>query len=765
MRRIGFLLLFFAAVVHAFGTNDGKVGLVLSGGGAKGIAHIGVIQALEDNDIPIDYITGTSMGAIVGSLYAAGYTPAEMLGLIASPGFAGWSTGQIDPDYLYFFLSQQQTPSLIRINLGKDSTRIKSVLPMSLINPIPMNMAFLDIYSRYTAQCGGDFDRLFVPFRCVTSDVYAKHKVVLGKGSLADAVRMSMSFPMIFEPIEIDGVPMYDGGIYDNYPVDVMVDEFNPPLLIGVNVGSKDAPPSSRNPMSQLEEMIMQPNDYPFPTDRGVNIRIDLDRFGLLDFGRYQQIYDVGYKRGMEMIDSIRMKIKSVAPQAEVSRRREAFKRATPEIRISKVSVTGGTRAENSYLESLFAPKHGKTTLTFAEARDAYYRAISSGKLQNFVPTPVYNPSDSTFTLHYKAVVKENYTVGIGGYVSSSTNSMLFFHTGYNTLSFKSLNANINGWLGQSYMAAQGEFKVYYNTRRPSALTLRVVGSQLKYHETEKLFYEIKEPDFIRRSEFFTQGFFTIGPTLRSRLDLQIGWGHLTDRYHSDLGDLATLAGRDEGIFNLWQAAVRWELNTLDDPILPTSGSRFYATGMGVTGKYRYKSDNPLKPLANRDMNWIQLDMGALHYWNLHRQFAVGTGIRALLSTRKLLPTYEGSIVAAEALHPTPASYNLFTRTLRANSFVTVAIDPVLKLSDSFQVRGAFDGFLPLRKIWPATDGPGASYGRWLSDPEFFGELQLRFKLPLGSVSAYGNYTTGGVGWNFGISIGTFILAPRFLGD
>ena len=115
--------------------------------------------------------------------------------------------GQIDPDYLYYFLSQEQTPSLVRINLGKDSTSIKSVLPMSLINPIPMNMAFLDIYSRYTAQCGGDFDRLFVPFRCVTSDVYAKHKVVLGCGSLADAVRMSMSFPWYSSLSNLTGCP------------------------------------------------------------------------------------------------------------------------------------------------------------------------------------------------------------------------------------------------------------------------------------------------------------------------------------------------------------------------------------------------------------------------------------------------------------------------------------------------------------------------------------------------------------------------------
>lgn len=750
---------------RAEGGSDGKVGLVLSGGGAKGIAHIGVIQALEDNDVPIDYITGTSMGAIVGSLYAAGFTPGEMIALIASPEFAAWSTGQVDPDNLYYFLSEQQTPSLVKINLGKDSTHVTSVLPMSLINPIPMNMAFPHIYSRFTAQCGGDFDRLFVPFRCVTSDVYAKHKVVLGKGSLADAVRMSMSFPMVFEPIELNGVPMYDGGIYDNFPVDVMVEEFNPPVLIGVDVGSKDAPPSSRNPMAQLEDMIMQPHHYPFPYDRGVKIRIDLDEFSLLDFGKYQEIYDIGYRRGVAMIDSIRIKVKGVAHSAEVGERREAFKRATPDVRISKVNVTGGTRAENAYLESLFTPSPGRDTMTFNEALDAYYRAISSGKLQNFVPTPVYNPSDSTFTFNFRAVVKENYTIGIGGYVSSSTNSMLFFHTGYNTLSFRSLNVNVNGWLGQSYMAGEGEFKMFYNTHHPSALAMRIVGSQLKYHETEKLFYEVKEPDFIRRSEFFTQGIFTVGPTLRSRLDLKLGWGHLTDRYYSKLSTAGKMAGRDSGVFNLWQAAVRWEHNTLDDVTIPTTGSRYYAIGMGVIGKYRCVTESPDNLPTSRRVSWLQLDMGAQHYWPVLRRLAVGTGARALLSTRKLLPTYEASIVAAEAIHPTPASYNAFSRALRANSFLTVSVEPIWKLSDSFQVRGSFDGFLPLRKIEAAPDGPGAHYGKWLSDPEFFGELQLRFKLPLGSVSAYGNYTTGGVGWNFGISIGTFILAPRFLGD
>ncbi|MDE6378038.1 MAG: patatin-like phospholipase family protein, partial [Duncaniella sp.] len=695
-----------------------KVGLVLSGGGAKGIAHIGVLQALEDNHIPVDYITGTSMGAIVGSLYAAGYSPREMLGLLASPGFADWSTGTINPDRINYVLTDPDSPSFINVNLGKGaSSSVKTVLPMSLINPIPMNMAFLEIYSRYTAQCGGDFDRLFVPFHCVTSDVWAKHKVVLSKGSLADAVRMSMSFPMVFEPIAIDGVPMYDGGIYDNYPVDVMMDDFNPERIIGVNVGSTPPSPSSRNPMDQLDAMIMQPQDYPFPTDRGLNIRIDLDEFSLLDFPKAAEIYAIGYKRGLEMMDSIKATVKGIAPATDVAERRAAFKRATPEVRISKVNVTGGTPGENAYLESLFAPRHGEKTISLASATDSYYRAISTGRLQNLVPTPVYNPADSTFTLNYRAVVKENFGVGVGGYISSSTMSMLFFHGGYNSLGKNSVNACVNGWVGQSYLAAEGSATYWLNTSRPSALTLRAVASRHTFHETEKLFYEVHDPDFIRRSELFGQLRYTLGTSMRSRLDLQVGGAHLTDTYHGDLHDLFN--SRDTGTQDLWQAALRWERNTLDNEYAPSEGSFYRVTGMGITGKYRYRGADP-ELRTSADERWLQLDMQATHYWQLSRRLSLGTEGRALLSTRKLLPTYQASVVAAEAIHPTPSSYNLFCRSLRANSFFSATLQPVVKVSDSFQLRGVVSGFLPMRKIEQNTTYYDAKYARCLHKPEKF---------------------------------------------
>ena len=129
----------------------------MSGGGAKGIAHIGVIKALEENEIPIDYVTGTSMGAIVGAFYAMGYTTEEMMTVVKSQQFESWSTGTISRDLQFYFRKGDPSPRFASINLGSGDGQKKistNFLPSSLINPTPMNYGFLQLFSSYTAQSG-----------------------------------------------------------------------------------------------------------------------------------------------------------------------------------------------------------------------------------------------------------------------------------------------------------------------------------------------------------------------------------------------------------------------------------------------------------------------------------------------------------------------------------------------------------------------------------------------------------------------------------
>ena len=242
-----------------------SVGLVMSGGGAKGIAHIGVIKALEENEIPIDYITGTSMGAIVGALYAMGYTPEDMLEIVKSTQFESWSTGKIESKHQFYFRKGDPSPrfAAISINIGdKNKKIIPQFLPSSLINPVPMNYGFLQLFSAYTAQSGGNFDNLFVPFRCVASDVYNKTAVIFKDGDLGDAVRASMTFPFVFKPIEKDSILLYDGGIYNNFPVDVMRNDFAPDFIIGCKVAGNPSKPKDGDIMAQIDAMVMQKTDY-----------------------------------------------------------------------------------------------------------------------------------------------------------------------------------------------------------------------------------------------------------------------------------------------------------------------------------------------------------------------------------------------------------------------------------------------------------------------------------------------------------------------
>ena len=184
-----------------------KVGLVLSGGGAKGMTHIGIIRALEENNIPIDYITGTSMGAIIGSLYAMGYSPDDMEALLRSEDFKRWYSGNVEEKYIYYFKKNPPTPEFINIRISlKDS--LKNVkpqfFPTSIVDPIQMNIVFLQLFGQATAASKANFDSLYIPFRCIASDVYNKRPLILRKGDLGDAVRASMSFPAMFKPIEID---------------------------------------------------------------------------------------------------------------------------------------------------------------------------------------------------------------------------------------------------------------------------------------------------------------------------------------------------------------------------------------------------------------------------------------------------------------------------------------------------------------------------------------------------------------------------------
>lgn len=767
MRRViimlAALLLLLDVDVRAADDARQSVGLVLSGGGAKGIAHIGVIQALEDNDIPIDYITGTSMGTIVGGLYACGFTPQEMLDLILSRGFSYWSTGKIDPDLRYYFTDGDATPAMFSVPIGRQPAAADSV-PASLISPLPMSFAFMELFSPYTAQCGSDFNRLFVPFHCVASDVAAKRKQVFRSGRLGDAIRASMSFPIVFQPTTIDGRLYYDGGIYDNFPVDVMREDFAPSIMIGVDVSTKAKGPQTTL-MDQIENLVIQGGSYELPDEEGIKLRLDLNEFGLLDFPAARRIYKVGYDYAMSMMDSIKTRVKSRTPKATRELRRSVFKSQTPYLRFDEVNVYGASPKQNEYIEYLFRPASGEDTIGVTRARDAYYRALSAGKLRELYPQASYNDSTGLFDLSLKATPKGTLGGSLGGYITSATSSFLYLSAEYSSMSFRSLDSRLSAWIGQSVMAGVFEGKLYLHTPLSSAIGVQAVVSRDKYYESEHAFFDVKQPTFVINNEYFGRLMWSVAAGRRGRIDAGAGYGAVHSSYYRNNRLISYEEGKLNTHYKLGQAFVRYTSSTLDNHDYPTMGSSYNVSAMGFLGTAALQTGEPHGRVETHP-KWVQLELRTRNYLSPSAHFSLGIESDVMLSTRKLLPTYSASMVAAPAFAPTPSCGNSFRAPFRANTFVAAGIVPVYKYNSGLSARLAAYGFVPLRKICESDAGNDLPrYGKWFSNPEFFGELNVSYQFPFkATLAGYLNYSTvPGDKWNVGISFGIYILPTKFM--
>lgn len=758
-----FMIMVSGAAFASRDTVPQSVGLVLSGGGAKGIAHVGVIKALEDNEIPIDYVTGTSMGAIVGSLYSCGWSPEKMIKFFTAPDFIYWSTGVINPDNEYYLTQPAPTPRWLKANIAlRDTTNILSqILPSNLVSPLPMNIEFLKIYGPYTLQCKENFNNLFVPFRCVTSDVYHKRKIVLGSGSLGDAVRASMSFPFVFKPIEMDGVLVFDGGIYDNFPVDVMQETFHPDFIIGVSVSGADKKPQPGNAYSQLEDMIIQNNNYNVPPENGIKIQVPVLDFGVLDFAQARTIYDIGYKTGMEMVDSIKRRVHSRISVEEVAARRARFASATPELTFDTVKVTGAKGEQARYLQYLF-DGNGNKPLGMRHMEDAYYRAVTDGTLRNLVPQLEPGPKGRN-TLLLEATLQRPWSLGVGGWITSTTNSMLYIDLGYHSLSFNSLDVNLSGWIGQSYLAGMLGAKFTLRSSVPSFVRIEGVMSRQRFYDSQLLFYENSTPTFITETENFIRGSYEWAIGRRIKGYASIGYGYMSDSYYpTNVTDYAQTS-KDKTQYHLGVIRAGVESSLLNDCLYPSAGYEWKAH---MT--FSYESSRYI-PQGNRSLRTPYNGYGRATvegYWKqffpVYKKISLGVMANAMGTLQRLKQNYTATLIHAAAFAPTPSTQNYFNEAFRSDNYIAAGVIPVWNPIGKLQLRGDFYLYSPIRQL--VADGPRARYEGWFRKAEFIGEIAAVYNFPFASLSIYGNYLSYPAhNWNIGINFGLLFHAPKLL--
>lgn len=264
-----------------------KIGLVLSGGGARGAAHVGVLKVLEEMRVPVDYIAGTSMGSIVGGLYASGMTPAEIETAIATMDWGHIFSDSPPREDRSFRRKRDDDLYLVKAKAGvSDQGELK--FPSGAIQGQKFDLALRELTLAATGET--QFDRLPIPYRAVASDIGSGKSVVLGSGDLATAMRASMAVPGIFAATRIDGTLLVDGGITNNLPINV-VREMGADIVIAVDIGTPNAKPEELTNLfaitAQLTSIMTRNNveaQIATLTDRDVLIVPDLKGFSSTDF-------------------------------------------------------------------------------------------------------------------------------------------------------------------------------------------------------------------------------------------------------------------------------------------------------------------------------------------------------------------------------------------------------------------------------------------------------------------------------------------------
>ncbi|MDI9569525.1 MAG: patatin-like phospholipase family protein [Pseudomonadota bacterium] len=290
-------------LAHAAGPRPPRVGLVLSGGGARGIAHIGVLKVLEEMRAPIHCIAGVSMGAIVGGLYAAGYSPEELEKLVTNISWNEAFTDKQTADKLSFRRKQDSLDYRIDLNLGVRDGRLAT--SRGLVQGQNLNLLLKKLLL-HTADIK-DFDRLRIPFRAVAADIETGDAVVLGKGDLAEALRASMSIPGIFVPMEIDGRMLVDGGIANNLPVNV-VRAMGADIVVVVDIGTplrtREGLNSTASITAQVMTILIQRNvqgQLRTLKPEDILIQPDLGPLGTTDFSKSETAMKIGAAAAAKM--------------------------------------------------------------------------------------------------------------------------------------------------------------------------------------------------------------------------------------------------------------------------------------------------------------------------------------------------------------------------------------------------------------------------------------------------------------------------------
>jgi NTE family protein len=606
------------------GGRRGGVVLVLSGGGTRGFAHVGVLKVLEREKIPIAGIVGTSMGSVVGGLYASGYSAddiqniieeTDVMGLLADSGTRlRADSGNHRP--------AGEISSPIRFDLNK---KMKKIGPLGLLSAVSL-VNFLTKYTGHIATT--DFNYLTIPFACVATDLATGEAVVLRNGNLASAIRASSSIPGILEPWPLDGRLLVDGGLVANLPVAIASEIFPGYPIVAVNLSNTTQPKTQESfvglvdVMTQTIDIMTKENIKRNEDMADLVLYPDVGGFSMLDSGGYELIRARGQEAAEEHVERI-IALSSGAPAVPSGRQTEHHGKVVRDIRVEGINMRVAKDIEKTY-GYLSGRPYDADEINHAMERLAVRDDVATVDVEAF---PVGSLDSDEVDIVFSIEKRPPFEIAVDGYITNLHNHRwLEIMMSARDLFSEGDSANISGRYGENEWGVNARYFTPYVEGRQWGFAY---GSRKDGLEPEGMQKYSIERSFARALYYWENGNSRIGFGVAAEQTNAAGYDGLESGpyiyFNADTLDNLLMPSSGYSINSQiwWNTADIWVSRTNLTTYAPWKNGMHFVINLGLeTGKKGHEAYRALlgdqeelfslahNPLAGDQAMWAHLGIG-----------------------------------------------------------------------------------------------------------------------------------------------------------
>jgi len=668
------------------------------------LAHIGVLKALEENNIPIDFITGTSSGALIGSLYSAGYSPAEIEAIVLDESFEMMAQGDLPRQHHFLLRGEPPHAGMVSLSFSKDSI-LKRSLPTNFTSSAYLDYEMMRLLGTVSANNNHNFDSLFVPFRCVAADIEKKKAVIFRDGHLNASVRASMTYPFYFYPIRVDSILLFDGGLYNNFPADVMYDEFDPDFIIGSNVTYNALPPSEDDLIGQVTNMLVRHSTFELPCEQGIIIEPESDVSSFaFDAKSAKEAIQSGYDATIKYLDSIRIYVKKEVDVDSLRLTRGAFKQRNIPLKISQVESEFQQKRIGFAKRSLIRPRKNEI-LSSKELEKRYYRLYAASQIDFLYPKLTRLP-DSTYKLNVNVHKARDFKLDIGGHISSRP-----VNTGYVGLSFQtvgkiSTKTKVESYFGKFYGSAKAQSTVDLPAVFPTSISGYFVLNRWDYFRSFATFFEESKPSFLVQNEIYLGGNINIPITNTIKATGGARMFRLDDNYYQ-IEDFTNVDTADVTNFDGWSLYFKLTQNSLNRKQFASSGNYFNFEFRYVNGKERTISGTTsLNPFDIENYHqWINMRLDYQSFVIDQPYFHFGIHGQMVSNSQTLFANYTASLLSMTEFSLVPDAKTYFLPEYRSPLFASAGFNTIFSIKKLVDLRLDAYYYQPFTHLREYPDG------------------------------------------------------------